>query len=350
MSTHAARTPARGHPPPVDRSSTLPCRRLSVRRVTVRRIVAANRQGDVDVTSIETGPSWVERLNPRHWTLVWKLVIVGLVPALLALALGVLRIADQAGSAADLGRGGRLLEARTRDRRRRRRAAPGARPGHLLRREQRQRRPRRRSTRSRQRSDEALKAMRDSLACATRPTSSPSTQAALQRTPGFARPDPVLRQTRHDPPSVPYDQVVNRYTASSADRRAGSRDPAPAAHPGHGGSRRRSSAVFGRARAALDPARGPRGRHPGGQAAARRPRGRQRGHRTARHQLPRLPGRDHPGAAGRVRRPPRHVGHQPHGPAAFGHPLGAVPAQPAGQGVGRGLRPGAREHRSHRGR
>jgi len=71
---------------------------LSVRRVTVRRIVAANCQGDVDVTSIETGPSWVERLNPRHWTLVWKLVIVGLVPALLALTLGVLRIVSIAWS------------------------------------------------------------------------------------------------------------------------------------------------------------------------------------------------------------------------------------------------------------
>ena len=62
------------------------------------------------MTSIETGPSWVERLNPRHWTLVWKLVIVGLVPALLALTLGALRIADQAGSAADLGRSGKLLD------------------------------------------------------------------------------------------------------------------------------------------------------------------------------------------------------------------------------------------------
>ena len=65
------------------------------------------------MTSMETGPSWVERLNPRHWTLVWKLVIVGLVPALLALTLGALRIADQAGSAADLGRGERLLELHT---------------------------------------------------------------------------------------------------------------------------------------------------------------------------------------------------------------------------------------------
>jgi signal transduction histidine kinase len=88
-------------------------RSLSVGRVTVRRIVAGNPQGDVDVTSSETGPSWVERLNPRHWTLVWKLVIVGLVPALLALTLGALRIADQAGSAADLGRGERLLELHT---------------------------------------------------------------------------------------------------------------------------------------------------------------------------------------------------------------------------------------------
>ncbi|MBA3905542.1 MAG: nitrate- and nitrite sensing domain-containing protein, partial [Pseudonocardiales bacterium] len=61
------------------------------------------------MTSMETGPSWVERLNPRHWTLVWKLVIVGLVPALLALTLGALRIADQAGAAADLGRGERLM-------------------------------------------------------------------------------------------------------------------------------------------------------------------------------------------------------------------------------------------------
>ena len=65
------------------------------------------------MTSIETGPSWVERLNPRHWTLVWKLVIVGLVPALLALTLGALRIADQAGSAADLGRSGKLLDLHT---------------------------------------------------------------------------------------------------------------------------------------------------------------------------------------------------------------------------------------------
>jgi signal transduction histidine kinase len=62
------------------------------------------------VTSIETGPTWSERLNPRNWTLAWKLVVVGLVPALLALVLGVLRVSDQAGQAADLGRSSRLLE------------------------------------------------------------------------------------------------------------------------------------------------------------------------------------------------------------------------------------------------
>jgi hypothetical protein len=49
-------------------------------------------------------------LNPRNWTLVWKLAVVGLLPALLALVLGVLRVADQAGDAADLGRSTRLLE------------------------------------------------------------------------------------------------------------------------------------------------------------------------------------------------------------------------------------------------
>ncbi len=65
------------------------------------------------MTSIETGPTWLERLNPRNWTLVWKLVIVGLAPALLALTLGALRIADQAGSAAALGQSGRLFAVRS---------------------------------------------------------------------------------------------------------------------------------------------------------------------------------------------------------------------------------------------
>ena len=61
------------------------------------------------MTSIETGPTWSERFNPRNWSLAWKLVIVGLVPALLALALGVLRISDQAEAAAQLGQGSTLI-------------------------------------------------------------------------------------------------------------------------------------------------------------------------------------------------------------------------------------------------
>ena len=66
------------------------------------------------MTSIESGPTWSERLDPRNWTLVWKLVVVGLVPALLALVLGVLRVSDQASEAADLGRSSRLLEVQQR--------------------------------------------------------------------------------------------------------------------------------------------------------------------------------------------------------------------------------------------
>ncbi|MDN5749380.1 MAG: nitrate- and nitrite sensing domain-containing protein, partial [Pseudonocardia sp.] len=64
------------------------------------------------MTTTELRPSWSERLNPRNWTLAWKLVAIGLVPALLALGLGVLRIADQAESAAALGSSNRLLEIR----------------------------------------------------------------------------------------------------------------------------------------------------------------------------------------------------------------------------------------------
>jgi signal transduction histidine kinase len=64
------------------------------------------------VTSTERHPTWSERLNPRNWNLAVKLIAVGLVPTLLALVLGVLRIADQAGVAQDLGTGNRLLEIR----------------------------------------------------------------------------------------------------------------------------------------------------------------------------------------------------------------------------------------------
>lgn len=64
------------------------------------------------MTTTELGPSRSERLNPRNWTLAWKLIAIGLVPALLALALGVLRIADQADDAALLGESNQLLEIR----------------------------------------------------------------------------------------------------------------------------------------------------------------------------------------------------------------------------------------------
>ena len=62
------------------------------------------------VTSTETGPSWSDRLSPRNWPLLWKLVAVGLVPALLAIVLGVLRVSDQAQTASELGTANRMLE------------------------------------------------------------------------------------------------------------------------------------------------------------------------------------------------------------------------------------------------
>ncbi len=64
------------------------------------------------MSSIEPGSGWSERLNPRNWTLSWKLAVVGLVPALLALALGVLRIHDDAQQAGELSRSSRLVEVR----------------------------------------------------------------------------------------------------------------------------------------------------------------------------------------------------------------------------------------------
>ncbi|WP_181783904.1 nitrate- and nitrite sensing domain-containing protein, partial [Pseudonocardia pini] len=65
------------------------------------------------MTSTERDPAWSERLNPRNWSLAAKLVAVGLVPTLLALVLGVLRISDQAGVAAQLGQDNRLLDVRS---------------------------------------------------------------------------------------------------------------------------------------------------------------------------------------------------------------------------------------------
>jgi signal transduction histidine kinase len=71
-----------------------------------------NRLGDVGVTSTDTRASRSERLNPRNWSLAWKLVAVGLVPALLAVVLGILRVAEQARTASELGAANRLLDVR----------------------------------------------------------------------------------------------------------------------------------------------------------------------------------------------------------------------------------------------
>ena len=65
------------------------------------------------MTSTETRASWSDRLSPRNWSLAWKLVAVGLVPALLAIVLGVLRVADQAQTASELGTANRQLQVRT---------------------------------------------------------------------------------------------------------------------------------------------------------------------------------------------------------------------------------------------
>ncbi|HEX8518819.1 MAG TPA: nitrate- and nitrite sensing domain-containing protein [Pseudonocardia sp.] len=64
------------------------------------------------MTSTETRGSWSNRLSPRNWSLAWKLVAVGLIPALLAVVLGVLRVADQAQAASELGTANRLLDVR----------------------------------------------------------------------------------------------------------------------------------------------------------------------------------------------------------------------------------------------
>src|SRR3954452_6238216 len=100
------------HPPREDRTSARFVRELSVAHVRVRLDVKGNRLGDVGVTSTETGTSWSDRLSPRNWSLAWKLVAVGLIPALLAIVLGVLRVADQAEAASELGAANRLLQAR----------------------------------------------------------------------------------------------------------------------------------------------------------------------------------------------------------------------------------------------
>ena len=122
VSVPSPRTEAR-HPPRAEHTSARGVRKPSVRRVRVRPDVIGSRRveqepGDVGVTSTETRSSWSDRLSPRNWPLVWKLVAVGLVPALLALVLGVLRVADQAHTASQLDTANGCSRSATRSRRR----------------------------------------------------------------------------------------------------------------------------------------------------------------------------------------------------------------------------------------
>lgn len=62
------------------------------------------------VTSTERPSTWSERLDPRNWSLVAKLAVVGLVPTVLALSIGAIRVVDQANVAEELSRGSGLVD------------------------------------------------------------------------------------------------------------------------------------------------------------------------------------------------------------------------------------------------
>ncbi|RZT88696.1 signal transduction histidine kinase [Pseudonocardia sediminis] len=61
------------------------------------------------MTSTEHRRTWSERLDPRNWSLVAKLAVVGLVPLILALTIGAIRVIDQANVAEELGQGSGLV-------------------------------------------------------------------------------------------------------------------------------------------------------------------------------------------------------------------------------------------------
>lgn len=63
------------------------------------------------MTSTEHRRTWSERLDPRNWSLVAKLAVVGLVPLILALTIGAIRVIDQANVAEELGQGSGLVGA-----------------------------------------------------------------------------------------------------------------------------------------------------------------------------------------------------------------------------------------------
>ncbi|NMI01807.1 nitrate- and nitrite sensing domain-containing protein, partial [Pseudonocardia acidicola] len=161
------------------------------------------------MTSTERGPSWSERLNPRNWNLAAKLVVVGLVPTLLALALGVLRVSDQADTAAALSQSSRLLDVRAQvsaaaDALRAERNSAvlyvaGNRAGD--------RGPLRNDTAA---TDAQLTKLRDSIGDAS--TLDRTTASALQRAQGSLGQLSVLRSETLDS-QTPVDDVTNRYTA-----------------------------------------------------------------------------------------------------------------------------------------
>ncbi|GAA1387014.1 hypothetical protein GCM10009613_21900 [Pseudonocardia kongjuensis] len=62
------------------------------------------------MTNTERPTTLSERLDPRNWSLVTKLVVVGLVPTVLALSIGAIRVVDQANVAEELGRGSGLVQ------------------------------------------------------------------------------------------------------------------------------------------------------------------------------------------------------------------------------------------------
>ena len=323
------------------RCSSGPASQRSVARARVRRIGAGNRQGDV-VTSIEPGSGWSERLNPRNWT-----------PDLEAggrsawcrpcsrSALGVLRIADDAEQAAELGRSSRLRRGPGAGRRRGQRAAPGARRVRAVRGRRAHRRPRRRCEvgvrpgRRRDRRDASTR-------CAAPAELDPARSPPLQRSRGRLAGSPSCAQRHRQRRRSPSDEVVDPYTEIIEPidvLRPGA--AAPAAHPGHRGPGRRAHRRDRRDRAARPASTRCSARRsaPAGCCPATRPLVDAADARL-RRRLPRLPGRAHPRAADRVRRVPRRRGQLPARAAARPRIL-AAPAGPdrhPGRGLGRRLR------------
>ena len=338
------RVPHPGHPPPVDRSSSLPCRSLSARVSQFGRTAPAIVEG-VDVTSIEPGPAGRSG-SIRATGRCRKLVIVGLVPALLALALGVLRIPDQAGAAADLGRSGRLRRSPRPVRRGIRRPAD-ERDQATLYAASNGNGDRGALDSSRQRSDQALDTMRSGLAASTADLE-PATVAALQRTQDAldpsrrcARRSRARRRHRTTRSSTATPTSSARSTCWTARSCASS---APRPRPGWPMRRRRHQRVeqLSIQHAILSGASARRSRCPATPRWSTRPPP-QLVNTTA------TTSRAHPGAAAKF-------GNLPDSSATsrtdqLRSAILTAPFQlgPLADGLGHGLRPGPAEHRPHGG-